>query len=75
MQRQQISSFVEGFLQRDDTSSDHLTELMSNLRRMGRLPFLPARAGVASRQRNPHRPDGAPPARTKGAPRRLEDPY
>jgi diguanylate cyclase (GGDEF)-like protein len=34
MQRQQISSFVEGFLQRDDTSSDHLTELMSNLRRM-----------------------------------------
>jgi diguanylate cyclase (GGDEF)-like protein len=34
MQRQQIHSYVEGFLHRDDTNSDHLTELMSNLRRM-----------------------------------------
>ena len=34
MQRQQISSYVEGFLHRDNTDSDHLTELMSNLRRM-----------------------------------------
>ena len=34
MQRQQIHSYVEGFLHRDDTGSEHLTELLSNLRRM-----------------------------------------
>ncbi|HEX6879100.1 MAG TPA: diguanylate cyclase, partial [Terriglobales bacterium] len=34
MQRQQVHSYVEGFLHRDNTTSDHLTELLSNLRRM-----------------------------------------
>lgn len=34
MQRQQIHSYVEGFLQREDTNSEYLTELMSTLRRM-----------------------------------------
>jgi diguanylate cyclase (GGDEF)-like protein len=34
MQRQQIHAYLEGFLQRDETSSEHLSELMANLRRM-----------------------------------------
>jgi HD-GYP domain-containing protein (c-di-GMP phosphodiesterase class II) len=34
MQRQQIHAYLEGFLQREETSSEHLSELMANLKRM-----------------------------------------
>ena len=34
MQRQQIHAYLEGFLQREETTSEHLSELMANLKRM-----------------------------------------
>lgn len=34
MQRQQIHAYLEGFLQRDETNHENLSELMANLKRM-----------------------------------------